>query len=193
MGLDLDLEVELQRHDDQPRTNVRRDLYWTFAQQLAHLTVNGATTRPGDLFASGTVSGPDAGERGSLIELTWRRAEPIASTDGSTGAGSRTATPSRSAAGRGEATAVDFGEVTGTVVPEVPPMPYYRRVGDVPRKRHTVHRDGDGIACVEELMGDEGFAGASSLLYHRALAVRARRVEPVDDGRAAGDDAEPRR
>jgi fumarylacetoacetase len=43
-------------------------MYWTFAQQLAHVTVNGATTRAGDLFASGTVSGPTAGERGSLIE-----------------------------------------------------------------------------------------------------------------------------
>jgi fumarylacetoacetase len=43
-------------------------MYWTFAQQLAHITVNGATTQPGDLFASGTVSGATASERGSLIE-----------------------------------------------------------------------------------------------------------------------------
>ena len=49
-------------------------MYWTFAQQLAHLTVNGASTRPGDLFASGTVSGPTPGVEGSLIELTWRGA-----------------------------------------------------------------------------------------------------------------------
>ena len=52
------------------------DMYWTVAQQLAHLTVNGATTRPGDLFGSGTVSGPDAGERGQpdRDDLARRRA-----------------------------------------------------------------------------------------------------------------------
>ncbi|RJS46126.1 fumarylacetoacetase [Nocardioides cavernaquae] len=52
--------------------------YWSPAQMLAHLTVNGAPTRTGDLFASGTVSGPDAGQQGSLIELTRGGAEPIA-------------------------------------------------------------------------------------------------------------------
>ena len=44
--------------------------YWTPAQMLAHLTVNGASLRTGDLFASGTVSGPEVDERGSLLELT---------------------------------------------------------------------------------------------------------------------------
>ena len=57
-------------------------MYWTFAQQLAHMTVNGATTAPGDLFGSGTVSGPSKGERGSFIELTWRGAEPLSLADG---------------------------------------------------------------------------------------------------------------
>lgn len=51
--------------------------YWTVDQQLAHLTANGASTRPGDLFASGTVSGPRPGERGSLLEATWGGTEPI--------------------------------------------------------------------------------------------------------------------
>lgn len=47
-------------------------LYWTAPQQLAHATVNGASTRPGDLFASGTVSGPDHHRQaGSLMEMTW--------------------------------------------------------------------------------------------------------------------------
>ena len=59
-------------------------MYWTFAQQLAHLTVNGAPAGAGDLFGSGTVSGPTTGERGSLIELTWRGAEPLTLADGST-------------------------------------------------------------------------------------------------------------
>ncbi|MET1049199.1 MAG: fumarylacetoacetase [Acidimicrobiales bacterium] len=53
-------------------------LYWTPAQQLAHCTVNGATVRPGDLLASGTISGPDhTTQAGSLIERTWRGAEPF--------------------------------------------------------------------------------------------------------------------
>ncbi|MFJ8658204.1 fumarylacetoacetase [Streptomyces sp. NPDC093795] len=46
-------------------------MYWTAAQQLAHMTVNGASLRTGDLYGSGTVSGPEVNQRGSLLELTW--------------------------------------------------------------------------------------------------------------------------
>jgi len=59
-------------------------LYWTIAQQLAHLTSNGAALRPGDLYASGTVSGPTRGTEGSLIELSWGGQEPLALPDGTT-------------------------------------------------------------------------------------------------------------
>ncbi|MFF0544666.1 fumarylacetoacetase [Nocardia thailandica] len=52
-------------------------MYWSPAQMLAHLTVNGASTRPGDLYASGTISGPEPGQRGSLLELCWGGAEPV--------------------------------------------------------------------------------------------------------------------
>ncbi|MEE1803754.1 fumarylacetoacetase [Streptomyces sp. NPDC101062] len=52
-------------------------MYWTAAQQLAHLTVNGASLRTGDVFASGTVSGPAREQRGCLLELTWNGTEPI--------------------------------------------------------------------------------------------------------------------
>jgi fumarylacetoacetase len=52
-------------------TTSAANLYWTIPQQLAHATVNGASTRTGDLFASGTVSGPERGSWGSLLELTW--------------------------------------------------------------------------------------------------------------------------
>jgi fumarylacetoacetase len=58
-------------------------MYWTPAQMLAHLTVNGASLRTGDLFGSGTVSGPAADQRGSLLELSWSGAEPITLADGS--------------------------------------------------------------------------------------------------------------
>jgi fumarylacetoacetase len=75
LGLDLRLSVEWNG------VEVSRppfaSLYWTPAQQLAHMTANGASLRTGDLFASGTVSGPTRGEVGSFLELTWGGAEPI--------------------------------------------------------------------------------------------------------------------
>ncbi|KIF68503.1 fumarylacetoacetase [Streptomyces sp. AcH 505] len=52
-------------------------MYWTAAQQLAHMTVNGASLRTGDVFASGTVSGSGRAQRGSLLELTWNGSEPL--------------------------------------------------------------------------------------------------------------------
>jgi fumarylacetoacetase len=52
-------------------------MYWSPAQMLAHLTVNGASTRAGDLFASGTISGPGKDTRGAFIELTWGGTEPV--------------------------------------------------------------------------------------------------------------------
>ena len=81
-ALDLDLEIELNGTVI-ARTNARH-LYWSAAQQLAHLTVNGASLRVGDLFASGTISGPEREQRGCLLELSWNGAEPIELADGST-------------------------------------------------------------------------------------------------------------
>ncbi|MGI8881413.1 MAG: fumarylacetoacetase [Jatrophihabitans sp.] len=78
-GLDLSLEV------DWNGTVVSRppfaDMYWTPAQQLAHTTVNGAPLRTGDLYGSGTVSGPQPQQRGSFIELSWNGTEPITLAD----------------------------------------------------------------------------------------------------------------
>ncbi len=54
-----------------------REMYWTMAQMLAHHTSGGCNLRPGDLLASGTISGPTKSERGCLLELTWRGAEPV--------------------------------------------------------------------------------------------------------------------
>ncbi|MFS0884679.1 fumarylacetoacetase [Aeromicrobium sp. 179-A 4D2 NHS] len=75
-GLDLELTVEVNG------TVVSRPPFasmgWTPAQMLAHLTVNGASLRPGDLFASGTVSGPEPDQWGSLLELTWNGTRPVA-------------------------------------------------------------------------------------------------------------------
>ena len=60
------------------------DLYWTMAQMFTHHTSNGCNLRPGDLFASGTISGPSRESRGCLLELTWRGAEPLALPNGET-------------------------------------------------------------------------------------------------------------
>ncbi len=74
-GLDIDLSVEWNWHRiSQPPY---RTMYWSPAQMLAHITVNGAPVRTGDVFASGTVSGPEKHERGALIELTWGGADPV--------------------------------------------------------------------------------------------------------------------
>ena len=81
-GLDLALEVRLNGHVvSRPPFAA---MYWTPAQQLAHMTVNGASLRTGDLFASGAVSGPEPEQRGSLLELSSGGATPIPLSDGST-------------------------------------------------------------------------------------------------------------
>ena len=65
----LDLTLELWRNDEVLSRPPYREMFWSPAQMLAHMTVNGASVRTGDLFASGTVSGPDRSQWGSLIEL----------------------------------------------------------------------------------------------------------------------------
>ena len=78
---DIDLEVELNG-EVVSRTSARH-LYWSLEQQIAHLTVNGASLRTGDLLATGTISGAERGSYGSLIELGWNGAEPLRLADGS--------------------------------------------------------------------------------------------------------------
>ncbi|WP_329518745.1 fumarylacetoacetase [Spirillospora sp. NBC_01491] len=74
-GLDLDLAVEW--NGQEVSRPPYREMYWSPAQMLAHMTVNGASTRTGDLFASGTVSGPGRDQVGAIIEMTWGGTEPI--------------------------------------------------------------------------------------------------------------------
>lgn len=91
-GIDLDLRVLLEsramRDRGIPPVEVSRanfgGMYWTVAQQLAHMTANGASLRPGDLYGSGTVSGPERGSEGSFIELSWGGESPITLPDGTT-------------------------------------------------------------------------------------------------------------
>jgi fumarylacetoacetase len=116
-GLDLALEVRV--NGTVVSRPPFRDMYWTPAQQLAHLTSNGASLRTGDLYASGTVSGPDRGQRGCLLELTWNGDEPVALDDGSTRGfleDGDEVTISASAPGT-DGSRIGFGEVSGRVLP----------------------------------------------------------------------------
>jgi fumarylacetoacetase len=100
-GLDVALEVEL--NDETLSRGNARTLYWTFPQQLAHATANGAPLRTGDLMASGTISGAEPGSEGSLIEL-FRGERFLADGD-------EVVLRGRAANG------VELGEVRGRVLP----------------------------------------------------------------------------
>jgi len=85
-NFDINLEV-LIKPEKSKETSVCKSnfkyMYWNMSQQLAHHTVNGCNMRIGDLCGSGTISGPDAGSYGSMLELTWKGTKPIHLTDGS--------------------------------------------------------------------------------------------------------------
>jgi fumarylacetoacetase len=120
-GLDIAIEVRL---NGQLVSCPPFDLmYWTPAQQLAHMTANGASLRTGDLFASGTVSGPARDQRGSFIELSWGGTEPLTLADGSTRTfltDGDTVTLTATAPGASGAR-IALGEVTGRVEPAPAP------------------------------------------------------------------------
>ncbi|MBD3161701.1 MAG: fumarylacetoacetase [Candidatus Eisenbacteria bacterium] len=121
---DIELEVSLQTEKmAKPQRIIRsnfRHLYWNMAQQLAHHSITGCNMRPGDLLASGTISGPSKESRGSLLELSWAGKEPIELPGGETRTflenGDRiTMTGWCRKGGR----AIGFGEVTTRILPEL--------------------------------------------------------------------------
>ena len=94
-------------------------MYWSPAQQLAHMTVNGASLRTGDLYASGTVSGSQLEQRGSFLELSWNGSEPVVLDSGASRSfleDGDVVTIRATAQGIGE-TRLGFGEVTGRIEP----------------------------------------------------------------------------
>jgi len=119
-GLDLTLEVRLngQLVSRPPFAAT----YWTAAQMLAHMTSNGASTRTGDLFASGTVSGPDRDQCGCLLELSWGGEEPLTLADGSVRSyledGDEVTISATAPAADGGR--IGFGEVAGQILPSPP-------------------------------------------------------------------------
>jgi fumarylacetoacetase len=121
-GLDIEFQVSLNGHVISRPPYAA--MYWSPAQMLAHLTVNGAALRTGDLYASGTVSGPQPDQRGCLLELTWGGTQPLVLPDGTT----RTWLEDRdelvisaTAAGPG-GTRVGLGEARGMIMPAQDPM-----------------------------------------------------------------------
>jgi fumarylacetoacetase len=115
-GYEIDVEVEL--NGTIVSRPPYRSMYWSPAQMLAHMTVNGASLRTGDLYASGTISGPERDQRGSFLELSWGGSEPFAVGDAT-----RTfledgdsVTLRASAPGEGSGR-ITLGEVTGRIRP----------------------------------------------------------------------------
>jgi fumarylacetoacetase len=99
------------------RSNFRH-LYWTAAQFIAHHTATGCNLRPGDLLATGTISGPSEDSYGSMLELAWRGERPIRMTDGSTRKFLQDGDRVRMTAWcQGEHCSIGFGSVEGCVLP----------------------------------------------------------------------------
>jgi fumarylacetoacetase len=119
---DIHLEVSLQTARMEAAERICasdfKSLYWNMAQQLAHHTVNGCNLRPGDLLASGTISGPARDSLGSLLELTWKGTRPLSLPGGET----RTFLQDEDRVTmtgwcQGAGYRVGFGEVTGRILP----------------------------------------------------------------------------
>jgi fumarylacetoacetase len=129
-AFDIQLQVELQtssmRGASMPGVSIcrtsYRHAYWTVAQMVAHHTVNGCNLQPGDLFGSGTLSGPTAGEAGALIELTEGGKLPITLPNGERRVwledGDRVTL--RGWCERPGAARIGFGECSGTVLEPIP-------------------------------------------------------------------------
>ncbi|HET7456906.1 MAG TPA: fumarylacetoacetase, partial [Gemmatimonadaceae bacterium] len=126
-GVALTLEVWLttrrMRQQGVPAVRLSRadfagSMYWTLGQMIAHHASNGCNLRPGDLIASGTVSGPAKDARGCMLELTWRGAEPVTLPTGETRAfledGDEVVMRGRCE--KEGAVAIGFGECRGEVV-----------------------------------------------------------------------------
>jgi len=121
MLYDIDLEVELAPQGTNPvviaRTNYDQ-MYYSAPQQLAHHTTSGCPTRVGDLLGSGTISGPEKGSRGSMLELSWGGKEPLELPGGQTRNFLEDGdTLTLTGACKGDGYTVGFGACTGTILP----------------------------------------------------------------------------
>lgn len=120
-SLDINLEIFLQPEGTEAKlisqTNSKH-LYWGIAQQLTHQTVNGCNINPGDMYASGTISGPTADSYGSMLELAWKGTKPLVMSDGSERKFLKDGdTVIMRAYAEKDGVRVGFGEVSGTLLP----------------------------------------------------------------------------
>src|SRR5206468_2472347 len=118
---DIHLEARLQTSSMDSSSVITRtnfqNLYWSIAQQLAHHTVNGCNLQPGDLLASGTISGSNEESRGCMLELTWRGANPLKLPNGETRKWLEDGdTLIITGWGEGDGYRVGFGEVSGKIL-----------------------------------------------------------------------------
>ncbi len=129
MGYDIDLAVTLTPNGGAPTTIARTNanaLYYSAAQQLAHHTAAGCPMRTGDLLGSGTISGAEPHQRGSLLELAWGGQDPFQLTDGQTRSFIEDGdTLALSGHARGDGFTVGFGACVGTLLPALA-TPYAR-------------------------------------------------------------------
>lgn len=124
---DIHLQVTLQSAKmTEPQVICKsnfKHLYWSLRQQLAHHTVNGCAMRPGDLIASGTISGPTPDSYGSMLELTWRGTKPLTLTSGETRRFLEDGDlVTMTAWCEGDGYRIGFGSVTGVVLPACDPL-----------------------------------------------------------------------
>ncbi len=121
MVFDIELSVTLAPAGQPPSTissTNARELYYSAAQQLAHHTTSGCPMNPGDLLGSGTISGPDKGARGSLLELSWGGKEPLTLDTGETRSFLEDGdTLTLHGAARGDGFIIGFGDCAGTILP----------------------------------------------------------------------------
>jgi fumarylacetoacetase len=117
-GAGFDIELEVLLNGETVSRPPYASMYWSPAQMLAHLTVNGASLRTGDLFASGTVSGGQRDQRGSFLELSWGGTEPftVGGQDRTFLEDDDTVTLRATAPGTGGGR-IALGEVTGRILP----------------------------------------------------------------------------
>ncbi|MGW5729377.1 fumarylacetoacetase [Nocardia beijingensis] len=117
-GLDIDLTVAWNGQPVSYPPYSR--MYWSPAQMLAHLTANGASTRTGDLYASGTISGPEPDQPGSFIELSWGGSRPVSVNDQQRTFLEDGDEVTITASAPGPHAAIGLGEVTGRILPAHP-------------------------------------------------------------------------
>jgi len=121
MLYDIDLEVTLRPEGGEDATIARtnyKEMYYSAAQQLAHHTTSGCPMTPGDLLGSGTISGPEKDQRGSLLELSWGGKEPLTLPTGESRSFIEDGdTLTLKGAAKGDGYTIGFGDCTGTVLP----------------------------------------------------------------------------